>query len=440
MTALAATPRLTGGRTAPFVDRLRGSLLFLVGLSSGFVLIEPAPYEFLIALAILIFAVTGLSVRPAHVPLVLLMIAYNVAYAISVVPVIALPDTAKWTAVSCFLAVTTLFFALALTEDTERRLDLLMKGYIVSAVIVSLIGILAYFRAIPSADTFIFAQRAKSTFKDPNVFGPFLVLPGLLLMQKVMIGRLRAFLWSAPLLLIIAAALLLSFSRGAWGHFAASAVFMLGFAFVTSRSATERMRIVLFAGGGVALLALFVVVLLSLPQVSGLFQERASLVQSYDAGHTGRFGRHILGALMIFEYPLGVGPLQFSKYFPEDPHNSFLDAFMAGGWLGGAAFLTLVFVTLFVGFKHVFARTPWQATYIAVYATFLGEVGESYIIDVQHWRHYFLIMGVVWGLIAAGTRLRVQAAPDRPAWPGTPAQGFVAPAGAGQYSPPRFGA
>jgi len=36
------------------------------------------------------------------------------------------------------------------------------------------------------------------------------------------------------------------------------------------------------------------------------------------------------------------------------------------------------------------------------YAAFLGEVGESYIIDVQHWRHYYLIMGMVWGLLIAG--------------------------------------
>jgi hypothetical protein len=439
LTALAAAHRASGN-AARFSDRLCAGLLWLIGLSSGFVLIEPAPYEFLIAIAILVFAVTGLSVRTAHVPLMLLLILYNVSYAISVVPVIALPDTAKWTAVSCFLAITTLFFALALTEDTERRLDLLMKGYVASAVIVSAIGVLAYFRLIPSADTFIFASRAKSTFKDPNVFGPFLVLPGLILMQRVMLGRLRDAFWNAPMLLLIAAALLLSFSRGAWGHFAASAVVLLGFTALTSRSAAERMRIVLFALAGAALLAVLIVVLASLPQVSGLFQERASLVQSYDAGHTGRFGRHILGALMIFDHPIGIGPLQFSKYFPEDPHNSFLDAFMAGGWLGGVTFATLVLVTLFVGLHHVFTRTPWQTTYIAVYATFVGEVGESYLIDVQHWRHYFLIMGVLWGLIAANLRLRSKTpvVPDRPVL--KRCQGFVAPVRAGQYSPPPFGA
>ena len=202
--------------------------------------------------------------------------------------------------------------------------------------------------------------------------------------------------------LVIAAGLFLSFSRGAWGHFAASMVLTLFFTFVTTRSSAERLRIVMVAIVGAVMIAAFIMALLSMDAVANLFKERASLVQNYDAGHLGRFGRHILGALMILDYPLGVGPLQFSKYFPEDPHNSFLDAFMAGGWLGGFTFLTLVLVTLWIGLRHVFARTPWQPTYIACYAAFVGEVGESYIIDVQHWRHYYLIMGLVWGLIIAG--------------------------------------
>jgi hypothetical protein len=152
-----------------------------------------------------------------------------------------------------------------------------------------------------------------------------------------------------------------------------------------------------------------IVAILSLPQVNGLFEERASLVQSYDSGRFGRFGRHILGAQLALDQPFGIGPLQFSKYFPEDPHNSFLDSFMAGGWLSGAAYLALTLVTLAVGLRYVFVRTPWRSAYIALYATFLAESGESYIIDVQNWRHYFLIMGVLWGLvIAAAARRRAR--------------------------------
>jgi O-Antigen ligase len=388
--------------TPALVRRLQLGSLWLVGAVSGFVLIEPAPYEFVVMLSALVFIATGIALRAGHVALLLMLIFYNIGYAISLVPVIDFQDTAKWTAVSSFLSLTTLFYAVALADDTARRVDVLVRGYIVCAVITSLIGVLAYFKAIPGWENFILALRARSTFKDPNVFGPFLVLPGMIVMQRIMFGRLRDVIVNGPIALIIAAGLLLSFSRGAWGHFAASAAVLLFFSFVTTRSNADRLRIIAFAALAVVALAAFVAALLSIDAVADLFKERASLVKSYDTGHLGRFNRHLLGAMMIFDHPLGVGPLQFSRYFPEDPHNSFLDAFMAGGWLGGFTFLAIVLVTVVLGFRHVFARTPWQTTYIAVYAAFLGEVGESYIIDVQHWRHYYMIMGMVWGMIVAG--------------------------------------
>jgi hypothetical protein len=385
----------------PFVRRLQLGSLWLVGAVSGFVLIEPAPYEFMIVLVAVLFIATGIALRAGHLPLLLMLISYNIAYAASLVPVIDLENTAKWTAVSCFLSLTTLFYAIILGEDTTRRARALMRGYTVAAVVTSVIGVLAYFRVLPNSQTFIVALRASSTFKDPNVFGPFLILPALIALQRIMHGSLRDAVINAVIALIVAAALVLSFSRGAWGHFAASAAMMLFFTYVTAQSNFERLRIVIFTCLGAMAIATLVAAFLSIDAVNVLFKERASLVQSYDAGHLGRFNRHILGALMIFDHPLGVGPLQFNRYFPEDPHNSFLDAFMAGGWLGGVVYLALVLATVAVGFRHVFVRIPWQSMYIAVYAAFLGEVGESYIIDVEHWRHYYLIIGMIWGFAAA---------------------------------------
>ena len=39
-------------------------------------------------------------------------------------------------------------------------------------------------------------------------------------------------------------------------------------------------------------------------------------------------------------------------------------------------------------------------------ALFMGAAVESFIIDSDHWRHYFLILGVLWGLMAASRRHR----------------------------------
>jgi hypothetical protein len=406
LTALAlrsAPARFAPGRA---ITRLQRGLMWLIGAAGGIVVVEPAPYEFVVVLAMVVFLATGMPLRAAHIPLLLLLVAYNIGYLIGVVPVLTEEGTVMWTAVSCFMSVTTLFFALALTEDTERRLDMLLKGYLAVAVAVALFGILTYFHLLPGSDTFMFASRSRSTFKDPNVLGAFLVLPTVLSLQRTMTGRLRDFLVGSLMTAVLAIELLLAFSRGAWGAFGVAVALMLGLTYLTCGSGRERRRIILIAALGTVVLGALIVVVLSLPQVSGLFEERASLVQSYDAGRFGRFGRHILGAQLALDQPFGIGPLQFSKYFPEDPHNSFLDSFMAGGWISGAAYLALTLVTLTIGLRYVFVRTPWRAAHIALYATFVAEVGESYIIDVQHWRHYFLIMGVLWGLVIAAAARR----------------------------------
>jgi hypothetical protein len=209
---------------------------------------------------------------------------------------------------------------------------------------------------------------------------------------------------SAVALLIILAALFLTFSRGAWGQVAFAGIVLMVVTFVTSRSNNERLRIIAIAVVGILAIAIMLTVLRSFERVSLLFTERASLEQSYDIGRYGRFGRYLLGAELALDHPLGIGPLQFYKLFVEDPHSTFLNAFMSGGWLAGFGYLSLWAVTLAMSTHFLFARTPWQPLYQVVYAAYLGVVAEGIVIDIDHWRHYFLMLGVLWGLMAATSR------------------------------------
>jgi hypothetical protein len=110
---------------------------------------------------------------------------------------------------------------------------------------------------------------------------------------------------------------------------------------------------------------------------------------------------------VALDEPFGIGPLQFTRlFFPEDPHNTFLNSFMSGGWLSGVSYLTLVLVSVVYGARFLTVATPWRPTYQAVYVAYLGTVGESIIVDIDHWRHYFLILGVLWGLMAASWSYR----------------------------------
>src|SRR4029077_15962544 len=133
---------------------------------------------------------------------------------------------------------------------------------------------------------------------------------------------------------------------------------------LTSRSRGERSRIVVITVVAVILVVVLLAVLLSFNQVAEMFRQRASFDQSYDEGRFGRFGRHVLGAQMALDLPFGIGPLQFPNYFPEDTHNSYLNAFMSGGWISGICYPALVFITVIMGFRHIFVRVPWQRTYL----------------------------------------------------------------------------
>ena len=406
--ALSPAYTISPART---VEKLRHLMLWLTGFSGAFVFTEPSPYEIFASAAIFVFFASGLALRRGHIPLLAILVLYCFGLSIAVIPVVAENKTALWVTVSWFLAATTLFFACVIAEDTERHLNILMRGYMAAAMIASLIAILSYFRLMPSADSFLLYGRAKATFNDPNVLGPFLVLPGLLAIRRALSFRFKDLVIGGAQVSIIAIAVLLSFSRGAWGHFAFSAVLFVGLLFVVSNDTRDRARIVGATIAGFAVLALLLAALLSMQGVGALFTERATLDQAYDTGQLGRFGRHILGFQLALDTPWGLGPFQFAKIFPEDPHNVYLNAFMTGGWLSGITYLLLVLMTIWVGLKGALRATPWRPVLLAVWATFIAVAGEGAIIDTDHWRHFWLLTGLLWGGAIAASRYRVEIPP-----------------------------
>jgi len=399
-----ALPAAASAPTMPRVAALQQALLWLIGAGGGVVLIEPSPYEFACLAAMVIFISTGLRLGRAFLPLIALLFLINIGYSIGAADLLTQSKIVNWIATSWYMAVSAVFFAMVFSHDTEKRLRALCNGLIVSGMITSLLGIGGYFHALPSSDTFTLYGRAAGGFKDPNVFGAFLILPAMIVLMRLLDGDWRQLLLNGAILGLITLAILLSFSRAAWGQLGATGIMTMAMMFAISRSSKKRARIVGLAVLAVAAMALLVAILLSMDSVADLFKERASFEQSYDSGRFGRFGRHALGAEMALGLPFGIGPLQFRNFFPEDTHNSYLNAFMSGGWLSGITYPALVFSTLWLGFRHLFVRVPWQKTTIVFYIAFVATVAESFIIDTDHWRHFFLMLGTLWGLIVATRR------------------------------------
>jgi hypothetical protein len=94
--------------------------------------------------------------------------------------------------------------------------------------------------------------------------------------------------------------------------------------------------------------------------------------------------------------------LQFAPhYHGENPHEVYLSMFLHSGWIGGFAFILLCLATLFFGFRHTLRQTNVQASLIVFTGCWCGLIFESFIIDSEHWRHLFVVLAVIWGIVAS---------------------------------------
>ena len=213
--------------------------------------------------------------------------------------------------------------------------------------------------------------------------------------------RLRSLWMLAPLGLLVMA-VLLSFSRGAWGNLLLSAAVFLVLTLATSRSSQQAFRLIGFAALMGLVLTILLGAALSSPRVSELFAERAALTQDYDIDpERGRFEGQSRAFSMVLQKPWGIGPAQWAIINDLDTHNVYLHVLVAGGFLSGLAFIGFIGVTLLRGWRAASAPGPQQGMLIVAYAALAGHFAEGLIIDIDSWRHLYLLLGMLWGAMLA---------------------------------------
>src|SRR5678809_7644 len=112
---MSAVSHTLGSAQAPglfrSVERLRGALLWLTGFAGAIVFMEPSPYEVASLLTMFVFVCSGLTLRPALMPLFVLLLLYNTGFSLAVLQITGETKPSPWVAVSWYLSVTALFFA-----------------------------------------------------------------------------------------------------------------------------------------------------------------------------------------------------------------------------------------------------------------------------------------------------------------------------------------
>ncbi|MDX2204272.1 MAG: O-antigen ligase family protein [Hyphomicrobiaceae bacterium] len=389
---------------ASIVHRLSLALVWLAIASGAIVFSEPAPFDVLsLGLAVLLPTVGLVAFRPLLGPFLLLMMILAAGALVGVMVARETQVALTHTAVGVYLYVVTFAYALFVAKCPARHAELILKGSLAGAVFAGICGIIGYFDLFPGAAALMTRySRATGMFKDPNVFGPFLITGFVYAFHLVLTRPLFRALLPGLAFALLALAILLSFSRGAWTN-AAIALLVYGLLYVlTVGSRRARMKFAVMLLVGTAAIGCVLAAALQVEAVASLLNQRAALTQGYDEGPDGRFGGQQKAMRLAVDNPLGIGAQQFPLFHHhEEAHNVYISMFMNTGWIGGTTYLILMFGTCVLGLRQAFRKAPAQPFFIIAYGAFVGHVLEGFLIDLDHWRHIYVLLALLWGVIAA---------------------------------------
>ncbi len=374
-------------------------MIWLAIASSSVVHIEPALSDILMLASLGLFFVLGMRIpQGVGLPGLLLgifLVTNVAAAAFTVEPA----DTLRFMAVRFYMAAACLLFTCLIYQNAARVLPVMWNAYLVAALIAIFFGAAGYFGFIDPGEQLMENDRVRAFFKDPNVYGPFLIPVAMHSVAKLETAEKGEVIKNLAILIVCALGVLLAFSRGAYINFVSSFSLYLVLRLSTQRNPVLRKRVlkmtalILLGGlvvlGGVA----------STDKVQNMLDTRLKVVQYYDMGEGGRLTRQLAIAKEIAVKPFGIGPGETEKdyYFGQAPHNLYLHTMIESGWIGGFAYLGFILISLWRAGRYIRRAPNISGTYIAVYTSVIGVLIQSVFIDSTHWRHFYMLFAMLWG-------------------------------------------
>ena len=295
----------------------------------------------------------------------------------------------KFFLITLYLCMFSLWLGAYIDRPTRARR--LVCAYLFTAILSAVLASAALFVHFPFHTLLIGdGERAKGLFKDPNVYGPFLVPIILILAEEILRPRLlrlrRSYMLVCFLLLVLG--VIFSYSRAAWLNLAIGLIVLI--AVVTLRRPDRRaITLILVVLVGAGAIASAIVVTGSL----GFLEQRARL-QSYD---TSRFAAQDRGLHVGLEHPFGLGPGQFEVISPVASHSLYIRSLSEQGVLGLLAIIVLVVGTMAFALVSVLrGRDTYGISAAALLAAWCGLVANSFFVDTLHWRHLWLVAALIW--------------------------------------------
>jgi O-antigen ligase len=352
---------------------------------------QPAPADVVFAVLITVGAITSrFRLRRVIPGAVLLVGAYLAVNLVSAVGVADPKRAVSFFAITFYVACFGLWLAAYVTSsEIARRIT---RCYIAAALASALVSTLALLIPFPGHDIFTRIGRAEGLFKDPNVFGPFLVPAALIVLEEILTPRLlkgrRA--TKAVLFFVLSLGVLFSYSRAAWLNLVVGLVVVLvivSFRRGGGKSAARALAVVL-----VAVASLTAVVAFS--GSLSFLEQRAKVHQSYDSG---RFGAQSESIKWGLQSPFGIGPGQFEKRAHIAAHSLYARSLAEEGVPGLLAILAIMLATLGWGVRNAIrGHDTYGIGSAALLGAWLGIMLNGAFVDTLHWRHLWFVAALIW--------------------------------------------
>lgn len=399
---------------APAKEKSRIGFLRFVWVAmvlSVVAVVEPAPGDIGIAVLLLLgFGFGKLSWTNMPVVPVMLLGLFVVANLVSMCYAIDVAYGAAHGLITVFMLTFWLFTLGVVTKFKEQGLRIMMSGYTVGGVLSAGLALLAYLGVLSKVtssipvlnslaldDTLLFyGERIRGFFKDPNVFGPYMVVIAgyaLCQLQSIKGSSVRKMFWIASCL-IASLSVLLSFSRAAWANYAVTLA-VVGFLTTMANRGRKGSRrgIITFLIVSV-IVAAAVGYALTNRRVNQVAVDRSEM-QSYDEE---RFIKHAEALELGLNNPLGIGPGQSHLALGYNPHSLPLALFAENGVIGVLSLMGFVLVTMIRSLVlSQRAKNKFQRSLFAlVAAAIAGTLLNSTVIDPIHWRHFWFLLALGW--------------------------------------------
>jgi O-antigen ligase len=352
---------------------------------------EPAPADVVFAVLIVVGAITSrFRLRRVIPGAVLLVGAYLALNLIAAVGAADPQRAVSFLAITFYVACFGLWLAAYVTSSAIARR--ITRCYVAAAVASALVSTLALLVPFPGHDVVTRIGRAEGLFKDPNVFGPFLVPAALIVLEEILSPRLlkgrRA--TKAVLFFVLCLGVLFSYSRAAWLNLVVGLLVVLvivSFRRGGGRSAARALAVVL-----VALISVAAVVAFS--GSLSFLEQRAKVHQSYDRG---RFGAQSESITWGLQSPFGIGPGQFEKRAHIAAHSLYARSLAEEGVPGLLAILAVMFATLGWALRNAIrGHDTYGVGSAALLGAWLGILLNGAFVDTLHWRHLWFIAALIW--------------------------------------------